>query len=705
MWLIDTSNLRLKDILEPQNCKYAILSHTWEEDEVDFQEMMAEPRSGSLMAKTGFIKIKKTCEVAREKGYDYAWVDTCCIDKTSSAALSEAINSMFNWYKESSVCLAFLSDLPPNNFEHAESRTADFMEDCKWFTRGWTLQELIAPEEVDFYDQEWNFRGSKKTLRHELSRMTGIDIDVLEDAELLPTIPVGRRMSWASTRQTTRVEDTAYCLFGIFNVNMPMIYGERRNAFLRLQEEIAKSTNDLTLFAWTSQDGAGMDRRPTHRNQPGKDLRGILAHSPTEFLGCGRLNISRDRVAMVKDFAMTNNGLRIETTLGSSPDKEYIFALDCVDDDRRRQERLGIYLVKTEVGFVRNRAHELFATTDKAFWTGTRSTIYIARDLSNSLALRLRAQLLRSLNFHFHLSPRHMYTYHNVKVRPSSLWDKNSRLFLTGNRPDFTALIEFTIRPRYWRFAIVCGLIDINSGKPRVTDLWDEDESAYDGVTPWMAIFTDQDPAVKPQLDIIDKLKNDHDDLWGLRQTVLSWNVDDDGQLPLRKMAEKVNSALDEDGTEISYSMGMIKGPNQKGVPVFNIRIFISEVTRVRDAAASCTMADVGTCDEEAKEAPTRAPPRRAPQPPAANAPEANPFIPLPPRHYSDAYVQGYGPGPAHYWRPPQYAGTVPHAAPDLAYHRPGHSARQWTDPTDYHPPGPSHGYGFYGRGRSPGFR
>lgn len=708
MWLIDTSNLKLKEIIELQDCKYAILSHTWEEDEVDFQEMKAEPRPTSLLTKAGYLKIKKTCEVAREKGYSYAWVDTCCIDKASSAALSEAINSMYDWYKESSICLAYLSDLPANNFEHAESMTADFMKDCKWFRRGWTLQELVAPEELDFYDQDWRFRGSKKILRHELSDITGIDVDVLEDSELLPTIPVGRRMSWAAARKTTRVEDIAYCLLGIFGVNMPMIYGENKNAFLRLQEEIAKSTNDLTLFAWTSQDGSGIDRRPTHQSQHGKDLRGILAQSPAEFVGCGRLKILRDRIAPAKDFAMTNNGLRIETTLGSSPDKEYVFALDCVDEDSRLK-RLGIYLMKTESGYVRDRAYELFATTDKAFWTGARNTIYIARKLSNSLALRLRAQLLRSLNFHFHLSPRTVYSYQHFKARPASLWDKNGRLFLTGNRQDFTAVIEFTIRPRYWRFVIVCGLIDTNSEEPEVTDFWDKAASRYDGVTPWMAIFTDQDPLAKPQLEIIDKLKTGNDELWKLRKCVLSWYVDDQGRLPLKKMAEKLNTAFDDHG-EISYSMSMVKEQNQKGMPVFNIRVFISEVTRVRDA--SSTMADLGLDEDEEQQATPQHDPRWVPQPPPANTPEANPFIPqphVPPRQrtFSGANAQGYGRGrgPAAAPYPhPQYANTVPQAAPGPAYPRPGHTARQWTFPAGYYPPGYSHGYSYDGTGRPPGY-
>lgn len=490
MWLIHTSTLKLKEIVNLEDCKYVILSHTWGEEEINFQEMQAQ--LPSIQEKAGFRKIKKTCEVAYERGYHYAWVDTCCIDKTSSAALAEAINSMFNWYKESSMCFTFLSDLVTNGtFQYKESETIHFMRQCRWFTRGWTLQELIAPEELEFYDRDWQFRGTKKTLRKGLSNITGIDVDVLVDSELLPTIPVGRRMSWAAGRRTTRVEDTAYCLFGIFGVNMPMIYGEGKMAFLRLQDEIAKETNDLTLFAWTSQDESGTDRRPIHQSHHrNKGIRGILAQSPDEFVNCGKLKIIRDRIAPVNEFAMTNNGLRIETVLGSSPSKEYIFALECINEDSHREERLGVYLLKTETGFVRDRAYEIFTTTDKMFWIGASKTIYIARNLTPVITERLRTQLSRSLQFEFNLGP---YTLYQIDGRPSSLWDKNRRRFLTGNHKDFTACMEFTIKPKtWWRFVIVCGLIEITSENSRVKDPWDEARSNYDDVVPWIAIYTNR---------------------------------------------------------------------------------------------------------------------------------------------------------------------------------------------------------------------
>jgi Heterokaryon incompatibility protein (HET) len=214
-----------------------------EDGEVTFQDVADLSKARK---KKGFSKILETCRLARTQGYDYTWIDTCCIDKSSSAELTEAINSMFNWYKQSAICYAFLYDLPAER----ETGRLDFvpsLSQCRWFTRGWTLQELVAPEKVEFYDQTWQIRGTRSSLQQELSSITGIDTDVIVDSNLLTTIPVARRMSWAANRQTTRVEDLAYSLLGIFDVNLPLIYGEGPKAFIRLQEEIIKQHNDLSL--------------------------------------------------------------------------------------------------------------------------------------------------------------------------------------------------------------------------------------------------------------------------------------------------------------------------------------------------------------------------------------------------------------------------------------------------------------------------
>ncbi|PMD20384.1 HET-domain-containing protein [Hyaloscypha hepaticicola] len=240
MWLLNTTSLELEFFMSSEDHPYAILSHTWEDGEVSFQDMQSLPNART---KKGFSKVIETCRLARQWDLSYAWIDTCCIDKSSSAELTEAINSMFNWYKKSAICFAFLSDLSASEDEVQKNE----LWRCRWFTRGWTLQELIAPEKVEFYDQRWQWSGTKQSLQQELSAITGIDLEILEDSNLLSTIPVARRMSWASRRKTSRVEDRAYSLLGLFDVNVPLIYGEGPKAFIRLQEEIMKQNNDLSL--------------------------------------------------------------------------------------------------------------------------------------------------------------------------------------------------------------------------------------------------------------------------------------------------------------------------------------------------------------------------------------------------------------------------------------------------------------------------
>ncbi|GKT43437.1 vegetative incompatibility protein HET-E-1 [Colletotrichum spaethianum] len=261
MWLINTRTLTLEEIHNPSAVKYAILSHTWEQEEVSFQDMAYLPKAKGKM---GFAKIANACKMAlEEEGLEYAWVDTCCIDKTSSAELSEAINSMYEWYKQADICFVFLSDLSPHT-KPQQSATWHFrkaLEDaavlrsCKWFSRGWTLQELIAPTYVKFYDSSWQYRFTKDGEASTLSTITRIDYDVLTFKRELASVPVAVKMSWASRRETTRIEDRAYSLLGLFDINMPMLYGEGQKAFQRLQEEIVKETDDLSLFAWLAASG------------------------------------------------------------------------------------------------------------------------------------------------------------------------------------------------------------------------------------------------------------------------------------------------------------------------------------------------------------------------------------------------------------------------------------------------------------------
>ncbi len=297
--LIDTERLCLQPFEGSQIPNYAILSHTWGQDEISFQEMIAIMGDPSHPAakKPGYLKITKACQKANSGGIRYAWVDTCCIDKTSSSELSEAINSMYQWYQKAEVCYALLGDLDAS-FGICETD----LPRCRWFTRGWCLQELIAPRKVEFFDVNWNYIGTRASLKTLISRITRVDEQVLDDHNLVSSIPVGRRMSWAAGRGTTREEDIAYCLLGIFNVNMPMLYGEGREAFMRLQREIIKTSNDLSIFAFLHGD-------TSHEHQPSPPYCDLFASSPKDFIRCGRLVQTESAGVLNNAYTLTNNGL------------------------------------------------------------------------------------------------------------------------------------------------------------------------------------------------------------------------------------------------------------------------------------------------------------------------------------------------------------------------------------------------------------
>ncbi|KAF5344910.1 hypothetical protein D9758_011538 [Tetrapyrgos nigripes] len=320
---------------------YAILSHTWEDEEVTFQDMQDVE---TAKKRKGYAKIMGAGRLALADGFEYLWVDSCCINKESSAELSEVLNSMYHYYANSEVCYTYLSDVRHDEDPRAGDST---FRKSKWFTRGWTLQELIAPVKVVFYDKDWVEIGSKFGLYDAVTAITRIPAQVLFKRDV-SSFSIAKRMSWAAWRQTTRPEDRAYSLMGLFGVNIPPIYGEGlASAFLRLQREIINVSNDRSIFAWV----ADPDDHDT-------DSRGLLAKSPFEFRWSGSISVSQRFIGADSSFSITNSGTKIRLPLvqcGLTLTKAY---LHCHDEESH--QNVVILLRHGHAhGYTRCNAHKL----------------------------------------------------------------------------------------------------------------------------------------------------------------------------------------------------------------------------------------------------------------------------------------------------------------------------------------------------------
>ncbi|KAI6141590.1 heterokaryon incompatibility protein-domain-containing protein [Pisolithus tinctorius] len=227
--------------LDDHTTRYAIVSHRWG-SEIRYEEMvgltkMEKHEWEEIRQCDGFRKIIKGCEQAMRDGYEWLWIDTCCLDKRSSSELSEAMNSMYRWYRNAQVCYAYLHDVDKPTFPTKQDDGKFHKSNGwpEWFIRGWTLQELIAPKRLEFFNRDWTCIGNKRRLAPTLERITQIPREVLRGGLAAKRLSVAQIMSWVADRRTTRVEDRAYSLMGLFGVNMPMLYGEGEKAFQRLQ--------------------------------------------------------------------------------------------------------------------------------------------------------------------------------------------------------------------------------------------------------------------------------------------------------------------------------------------------------------------------------------------------------------------------------------------------------------------------------------
>jgi hypothetical protein len=233
-----------RKLLDDAIPQYAILSHTWGDDgqEVTFEDMVENSGQG----KAGYEKIKFCGKQAARDGLGYFWVDSCCIKKSSDAELSESLNSMFRWYQHAAKCYVYLSDVSTSKRKRGDENMLNIeaFRRSRWFTRGWTLQELIAPTSVEFFSKEGSLLGDKQSLQQQIHEITGLPIPALLGSALAQ-FNTDQKFNWAKDRQTTRDEDWVYSLLGIFEISMPVIYGEgKSNAIRRLRKEINNASKN-----------------------------------------------------------------------------------------------------------------------------------------------------------------------------------------------------------------------------------------------------------------------------------------------------------------------------------------------------------------------------------------------------------------------------------------------------------------------------
>jgi hypothetical protein len=340
MRLLNVKTRRLEEFYGDEMPLYAILSHTWGREEVTFQDLANDDHK----QKHGYRKIDGCCQAAHEQRISYVWVDTCCIDKSSSAELSEAINSMFMWYKASKVCFIYLEDVPTGLDPFSPDSA---FRKSRWWTRGWTLQELLAPQHMIFFNSTWErvfspemdqglftrvdlpgrfeeepdlemrrppkrpevrLQTILEQMRYGLiTEITGIPKTVLVKTLPLSKVSAACKFSWAALRLTTRVEDKAYCLMGLLGVNMPLLYGEGDDAFVRLQEKVINSSDDISLLAW------GYNLPYEVIEELGYDK--VLARSPMAFKRYPKSNHQHLRRPPKAHSTVTGHGLHIELPL------------------------------------------------------------------------------------------------------------------------------------------------------------------------------------------------------------------------------------------------------------------------------------------------------------------------------------------------------------------------------------------------------
>jgi hypothetical protein len=443
MRLLHVQNIQLKSFETSDAPPFAILSHTWGENEVTFQDLTSAaapfPRRG------GWAKILGACRKARAARFEWIWIDTCCIDKTSSAELSEAINSMFRYYERSKVCYAYLDDVTTTQAANS-GQLQSILRPARWFKRGWTLQELIAPPEVEFCSADWKTFGTRSMLSELISNITRIDRSVLAGEKELVHVSIAQRMSWAAERRTSREEDIAYCLMGIFGVNMPLLYGEGSKAFVRLQEEIVKESEDQSIFVWEYVDLRMMTNK------------GIFAEHPKAFQTSFNVVPSPSKS---EPLSITNRGLRTHAPILKDYNGcQFVLALYChrIDEEHSDDQSLGIPLQRVsqiQTKFYRDTSQPIqliSATTILQSINLTIESIFVQKfGLAGDLPPLTRSVFLGLYPYSFFSLTEAMYIEKEQSVSRFSEVRKFKNEKITLKTVGSTACFVFSFRRAQWQ--------------------------------------------------------------------------------------------------------------------------------------------------------------------------------------------------------------------------------------------------------------
>lgn len=420
MRLLNVETFQLEEFFYDDPPPYAILSHTWGKDseEVSHRDVL----DGKLShGSTRPSKVSGCCAQAKKDGFRYVWIDTCCIDKTNSTELHEAINSMFRWYQNAAICYAFLSDVPARTDPR---KPGSAFLSSRWFQRGWTLQELLAPLNFRFYDARWQCMGTKGALCDAVEQITGIPTPYLLGIADFRQASVAQRMCWAAPRSTKRQEDMAYCLLGIFGIFMPLIYGEGDKAFRRLQEQIMKDGADDSIFAWDLPPVESADR-------PGRGIPGVaLAPGPSHFRNSGGV-VSAGHSA--QSFEQHGGRLRLSVTLDTAPGGQLHGVLSC-GLEQEPDKMVGIPLIAAPGGqpdhYVRQEGRPAVLLQTSEMGGAAATIIHLQLDGGRQSPIVGGAQ-----SCWFQIRNSHPGV-ELVEVFPPECWHKERALIEAGIEPD-----------------------------------------------------------------------------------------------------------------------------------------------------------------------------------------------------------------------------------------------------------------------------